>query len=177
MLMNRWNRCVSVALLVFTAAVPARAAAAAQSTSSLAWFEDRWIDLTVDWEGATACDVRPTGTVCFRTEKEMNTAPRRAAAGTQVGTMAICASSLRLYDGISYTGTVLQLTTRNVAHKLSTYGFDNVTTSYKVGGCDTEFYSAPNLGGSAYPGNTSAGAQSATMAVGWNNLVSSVYIF
>jgi hypothetical protein len=176
MLMNRWNRCVAGALLLFVVAVPPPAAATAERSGSLAWFEDHWIDLAVDWEDATACDVRPTGTVCFRTEKEMNTAARHAAASAQVGTMSMCGSSLRLYDGISYTGTVLALGTRGVPINLSGYGFDNITTSYKVGGCDTEFYSAPNLGGSSYPGITSAGAQSATMAAGWNNLVSSVYI-
>ena len=39
------------------------------------------------------------------------------------------------------------------------------------------FYSASGLGGSNYPGSTSAGAQASAMLAGWNNLVSSVIIY
>ncbi|MEQ1701188.1 MAG: hypothetical protein ABMA25_13830 [Ilumatobacteraceae bacterium] len=173
------RRALAVLAALIAFAAPLTVHAADSSPGNLAWFEDHWIDLSVDWEEATACDVGTNGTVCYRTEQLLNAAVWRASSTTSgVGILALsCASAVRLYDGISYTGNVLNLSTRQSIINLSGYGFDNVTTSYKVGACDAEFYSGANFGGSAYPGNTSASAQSASMASGWNNLVSSVYIF
>lgn len=71
---------------------------------------------------------------------------------------------------------MLNLSTRATPLNLSNYGFDNLTSSYKVGGCDTEFYSSANLGGSLYTGSTGAGSQEPLLLSGWNNVVSSVYI-
>lgn len=169
---------VALATLPLVAlAMPDTALATPPNSGSLAWFEDHWIDLSVDWEEATACEVGTSGTFCYRTERELLAAARRAAAMSSAGALAAtCGSSLRLYDGISYSGNVLMLSLRWTTLNLSTFGFDNLTTSYKVGGCDAEFYSGAGLSGSAYPGNTSATAQAATMSTGWNNLVSSVYI-
>ncbi len=141
-----------------------------------AWFEDHWIDLTVSWDQATACDVQPDSTICYRTETAMDTALDAARSATSFVTLTSCSTSLRLYDGTSYTGAVLNLSTRATVLNLSLYGFDNLTSSYKVGGCDSDFYSAANLGGSLYAGSTSAGSQASSMLSGWNNVVSSVYI-
>ena len=52
-----------------------------------------------------------------------------------------CSSSLRLYNGTSYGGTILYLTHAGAIHNLSNYGFDNATSSYRVGGCAAGFYS------------------------------------
>lgn len=151
-------------------------AASADNSASLAWFEDHWIDLAEDWEDATACDVSTGATVCFRTEAELDEHLLAGSLNSMIGILAVCGSTLRLYDGTSYGGTVLSLSTRNVTHNLSTYGFDNMTSSYKVGACDSDFYSAALLGGSLYSGNTAAFAQATAMLSGWNNVVSSVYI-
>ena len=69
------------------------------------------------------------------------------------------------------------LTTRGTIHNLADYGFDNATSSYRVGGCPAVFFSLANFGGAAYPGFTGAFAQYASMIAGWNNVVSSVYIY
>lgn len=163
---------------------PATSAVASKDASSRlstpAWFEDHWIDIASDWEEATACAVGVEEIVCYRDEAGMDRAiSAQRAPDTRTTTVAtlICLSSLRLYDGASFTGAVLFLSTRFLTLNLAVYGFDNRTSSYKVGGCDTDFYSAANLGGSLYPGSTSAGAQASTMLSGWSNAVSSVYIY
>lgn len=71
---------------------------------------------------------------------------------------------------------MLSLSTRYTAINLAPYGFDNVTSSYKVGACRSGFYDGSSGGGSIYPGSTGAGAQAASMASGWDNRVSSVVI-
>ncbi len=149
----------------------------AERTAGSAWFEDHWIDLTVSWEQATACDVQPDLTICYRTEATMIAELAAARTATAFTTLAACSTSLRLYDGTTYTGTVLNLSTRATVLNLSVYGFDNLTSSYKVGGCDPDFYSSANLGGSLYTGSTGAGSQAPSMLSGWNNVVSSVYIY
>lgn len=149
----------------------------AERTATSAWFEDHWIDLTLSWEQATACDVQPDLTICYRSEAAMNRELAAARTATAFTTLAACSTSLRLYDGTTYSGTVLNLSTRATVLNLSVYGFDNLTSSYKVGGCDTDFYSSANLGGSLYTGSTVAGSQAASMLSGWNNVVSSVYIY
>lgn len=91
--------------------------------------------------------------------------------------LAACGSSLRLYDGTSYTGASLFLNSRAVVHNLANFGFDNRTSSYQIGACDSDFFSGSNGSGSVYPGNTNAGASATSMLSGWNNVVSSVYIY
>jgi hypothetical protein len=165
------------------AALPSAVSADAEPVSnpaSQAWFEDHWIDLSVDWEEAKACNVGLVGNVCFRTEAQLDEYLRSTVRQTVSGISALlvtCSSTLRLYEGVSYGGLVLVLNGRGVGYNMSTYGFDNVTSSYKVGACAAEFYAGANLSGSSYPGNTAAGAQAASMLVGWNNVVSSVIIF
>ena len=95
-----------------------------------------------------------------------------------VSTQALsCASSVRLYDGTSYTGTSVAYATRGVWLNLSSVGFDNRTSSFRIGACSSYFADDPGGGGSWYPtSSTQAGAQSASMVSGWNNRVSSIYL-
>ena len=171
---------LSMALAVAFVSEPRAAMASSADDlqpAGVAWFEDHWIDLAADWEAATACDIGTALSVCFRTEAELEDYLGTAQRDDSVSLLATCGSSLRLYDGTSYTPTMLSLSVRNTIHNLATYGFDNKTSSYKVGACDTEFNSLINLAGSTYPGDTSAFAQSSSMLSGWNNVVSSVYIY
>jgi len=167
--------------LIFAPGRPVDAQATAPTathSTSPAWFDGHWIDLSKDWEGAIACDIAVAGSVCFHSEAEMDqylTVVESMKVAQAV--TATCSSALRLYTGTSYTGTVLNLSTEFSTINLSTYGFDNVTSSYKVGACDADFYSAANLAGTLYPGNTSANVWSTTMLSGWNNVISSVYIY
>ena len=144
-----------------------------------AWFEDHWIDLSVSWEDAGACDiggVSDVTIVCFRDERALDDA-LAAHRDMAFAITSVCSSSLRLYADASYSGAVLSLSTRSATLSLSNYSFDNVTSSYKVGACDAEFWEGSGGTGSAYPGNTTAGAQSATMVTGWDNRISSVLIY
>lgn len=87
-----------------------------------------------------------------------------------------CSTQLRLYSSTSYGGNVLTLTSRGIVHNLSVYGFDNVTSSYKVGACPSTFWSGANGSGSTYPGATGANASASTMGGGWDNTLSSVRV-
>lgn len=145
-------------------------------------YEGGTLDLSESWGGAGACVELTTTTECFDTEGELLAAhpelhavaaPNKAGLGV-VALVADCSSSLRLYDGGSYTGSVLFLTTRQLVLNLSSYGFDNITSSFKVGACATSFFSLANAGGGTF--SRAAFAQSASMPAGFNNVLSSVYI-
>jgi hypothetical protein len=172
---------IVVSLATMGALVPGTETSAA-GRGTRAWYGDHWIDLARDWETATACSVGDDGAFCFATEAEMDAylASTGSAVAVAAGpiTLALsCASSLRLYDGTSYTGSALHLSARGTYLNLSSYGFDNRTSSYKVGACDSYFYSGASGSGALYPiGNTQAFDQFTSMLVGWNNTVSSVYI-
>jgi hypothetical protein len=140
----------------------------------IASFEGGWIDLTAGWGEAAACTSDGRIAQCFRSEAEMDkstgTASRAAIA------LTACSSSVRLYRSVSYGGAVLQLTTRGPVTSLSGYGFDNDTSSYKVGACAATFYDGASSGSAIYPGGTGANASATSMASGWNDRVGSVYI-
>jgi hypothetical protein len=187
--MNNTIRGVRITVAVLTigaAAVIAGVAPAgadgAPGNPDAALYDGGTLDLSESWAGAGACVELATSTECFDTEAEllaahpelqMFTMPNKAGLGV-VALVADCSSSLRLYDGSSYTGTVLYLTTRQLVLNLSSYGFDNVTSSFKVGACATSFYSLANAGGGTF--SRAAFSQSASMPSGFNNVVSSVYI-
>ncbi len=150
----------------------------------VAEYEGQEIDLRFGWDAARACSTDGVVTTCYDTEAEMIASlglPAQPPAGSDPSAgsgfvRASCDSYLRLYTGSSYTGSVLALTTRAWVLNLSDYGFNNVTSSYKVGGCASTFYDLSNAGGTVYGGGTWAWAQSATMLSGWDNRVSSVWI-
>jgi hypothetical protein len=181
---HRPIRRAAVAACALLAVSPLAAAAAPvrpAPSGSLATFEGHQIDLTQGWGGATACAVTDAGTTCYRSEAEMDAAIAAPTEATSAGearwttaAASACSSSLRLYDGTSFTGTVLSLSTRGSLLALSTYGFDNKTSSYKVGACAAVLYSGIQSG--TYPGNTAANAQATSMQSGWNNVISSVLI-
>jgi hypothetical protein len=177
---HRLIRRALVAACALLAVFPLPAAAAPvrpAPSGSLATFEGHQIDLAQGWGEATACAVTDAGTTCYRSEAEMDSAIAPPTATTSTGgaaTAAACSSSLRLYDGTSFTGTVLSLSTRGSLLTLSTYGFDNKTSSYKVGACAAVLYSGIQSG--TYPGNTAANAQATSMQSGWDNVISSVLI-
>jgi hypothetical protein len=154
-----------------------------------AWFEGGEIDLSKSWGDATACVELGDHTECFRTEAEMLEAHPELAETTttndRVGSsrvssdatiQAACSTGLRLYRVTSYGGIALSLTTRSIWHNMASYGYDNDTSSYKVGGCSSVFRAGASGAGSTYPGNTGANAWAASMLAGWDNVVSSVYI-
>jgi hypothetical protein len=161
---------------------PHASAAAANPDPSIASFEGGHIDLRDGWGQATACTSDGVTTECFRTEKELDqylaAEPSQNApvALDDIVIQSVCSTSLKLYANASFGGTVLALSTRLSFLNLSTWSFDNVTSSYKVGACSATFYDGANGGAPTYPGDTSAGASATSMQTGWDNRISSVYI-
>jgi hypothetical protein len=152
-------------------------------------FEQGEIDLSESWGDATACIELGDHTECFRTDAEMLAAhPEIADGGVQafgaastssggdVSALASCSSSLRLYRLNGFGGGSLVLTTRAVVFNLSTFGFDNDTSSYRVGACASTFWAGANGSGAIYGGPTGANASATAMLPGWDNSISSVYI-
>lgn len=164
---------------------PADAVQGSVGDPSHAVFEGEVIDLAERWAEAGACAELGVVVECFRTEAELLAShPELAAAQVSIArseatatAASSCGSSLRLYRLTGHSGGTLYLTTRLVGHNLSSYGFDNDTSSYTVGACSSAFYSGSNLGGSQYPGSTGAYASASAMVSGWNNVVSSVIIY
>jgi hypothetical protein len=164
-------------LLAHTA--PVAAAPAAPSTGVFVEFDGVTLDLSRSWGTAVACTYDGVTARCFHSEAEMD---RSLTTGSTVvrpvrtlGTNgSSCSSALRLYDLTFQTGTVLMITARQTAIDLAVVGFDNLTSSYRVGACASNLYSGflSNL----YPGNTSAFAGANVMLTGWNNIISSVYV-
>jgi hypothetical protein len=111
---------------------------------------------------------------------------RRASADPQANTVgggfaataaaATCGSSLRLYDGASYTGSVLSVAIRWSVLSLYRYGFDNRTSSFRVGACGVDFFSGSSGSGSVYSGPTWAGGSAGWLG-SWDNIISSLYIY
>lgn len=170
-----WLVCAAVALCGITVPVGAAVADDNDSPDVIASFEGRDINLAEDWEQAQACVIASDGARCYRTEAEMD-AVEGPMPEPGVVAMAACSSKLRLYDGTSYGGAVLELQTQYVYHNLASLGFDNRTSSYKIGACSARFYDTTS-GGTQYPGNTNANVWASSMASGWNNRVGSVYVF
>ena|SRR5258706_10809239 len=148
---------------------------------SIATFEGTLIDLRDGWGEARACTSDGATTACFRTERELDDylgvvdeIAQSIPGGLSI--QAICSSALRLYSGTSFGGSVLSLSTRGILFNLSNWGFDNVTSSYKVGACNSTFYDGANAGAPIYPGSTTAGTWASTMVAGWDNRVSSVIV-
>lgn len=147
-------------------------------------FEGDHINLNVDWGDATACLIWDDVGIreCFRTEAEMDKLitelEKRPGFGTTASVQASqCSGSVRLYDGLLYTGQVLELRDRLQWISLSAYGFSNKTTSFKIGSCSSYFADFEWGGGSWYPtSSTEAWDMAWMMVYGWNNRVSSVYI-
>lgn len=157
-----------------TVALTGHVSADAGGDSVIATFDGQSIRLSDGWGEAGACHSDDDGTRCYRTEREMNEVEGLDQSQSEL-LLAACSTSLRLYRGTSFGGGVLSLTQRFTGIALGPYGFDNDTSSYKVGACSSTFYDG-GVGSAAYPGATGAGAQSSSMVAGWNNRISTVYI-
>jgi hypothetical protein len=115
---------------------------------------------------------------CFASEKELDSrlAELREGESDAFSMLAQCSTGLRLYDGTGYSGSVLVILDRLLWINLSNYGFDNRTSSYKVGACSSYLAENASGGGSWYPTSaTQAWDQASSMQSGWSNRVSSVY--
>ena len=153
----------------------------------IADYEGTTIDMRDGWDGARACNTDGVTTTCWDSETEMllalaaqgftATPPTEPATGASTYRRQFqCSSYLRLYTGTNYGGSVLAIATRYSFLNLSSYGFNNVTSSYRVGACPSVLYDLNSGGAPVYGGNTGAGVWSPTMLSGWDNRISSIYI-
>ena len=187
--MNRPRFRLAVVAAVFgVAAVPiAPTSVGAQfvepGNPSEAVYDGETIDLSEGWGTARACAELGSVTECYDTLAELLAAhpelglgggALKGGAAITATALVNCATTLRLYDGTSYSGTVLILSTRGIILNLSAYGFDNKASSYKNGACATNMYTGATAGGSSF--TAGANVQSSSMPAGFNNTVSSVYI-
>ncbi|HEY4331868.1 MAG TPA: hypothetical protein VGM78_04840 [Ilumatobacteraceae bacterium] len=157
-------------------------------------FEGHTINLADGWGDAKACAVTADGVQCYTSEAEMDAALASEAADASEGLglqaniaglsidltvspLATCSTNLKLYDGTSYGGIMVSVASAGTYVNLASFGFDNMTSSYKVGSCYVDMFSSASGGGSIYPGATSPGTSSPSMIAGWNNVVSSVYVY
>lgn len=178
----RWHIVLGVVIsLIF--ALPASAESNHETPSEFtphgqASYNGELIDMAADWQGASACLVWHAMDVveCFDSEVELDTRYEELLV-EQDRFAATCSGYLRLYDLTSYGTPVLLLADRSQWFNLSTYGFNNRTSSFRVGPCSSIFADLTHGGGDWYPtAQTAANKQSSTMNSGWNNRVSSVYI-
>jgi hypothetical protein len=149
----------------------------------LAMFEGGLIDLSQGWGDAQACLIdRAAGIAeCFRASTGLQAREAQLAMTTPAPSIALasCSSPLRLFADSNYGGRELDLYDRGYWQNLSTWGFDNVLSSYKVGACSVHLAENANGGGYWYPGNTNAGHSEPAMTAGstnWDNRVSSAYL-
>lgn len=131
-----------------------------------------------------ACAVIDPDTIrCFDTEAEMeaatNTAPggNGPAGGVDVDAYCVGRSDLwiYLYEGLNMTGRVVKFRDAAMWHNLSTWGFDNITTSWRnTTYCTGHLAEYSNGGG--YSITLPARSQSSQVSSSWNDRGSSVYI-
>lgn len=176
-------------LLIAAMTAGTQASAATPVTDDLAdgqaWFDGELLDLSASWGEARACLVwREVDMVeCFRSVRELDAAAASAAPdhdveGGNVSIQAVqCSSWLYLYEHSNGGGRTLQFRDRGYWQNLSPWGFSNVTSSFRTGACRVAL--AENTGGSGahYPGTTSANHYEPRMVSGWDNRVSSIYIY
>lgn len=181
-LLSRLIRSLSAVLTCLAGALVtggiAHASVAEAEPSVTATFEGATLSLADGWGDAKACASDGRSTRCYRSEAEMEEAEGLSAAGEvpEMTLLSSCSSSLRLYTGSGFGGSVLYLSTQYTFINLSPYGFSNVVSSYRVGACASYFYDGSSGGLPIYPGTTSAYASASTMLSGWDNRISSVYI-
>jgi hypothetical protein len=169
---------VIAALVLVTAGGLPVSAQSFTDARAVAVFEGTEIDLTYGWGDARACLVLTAMVQCFRTIEELNAAEESLAGGDSgiISPAATCSTALRLYDGTYQTGSVLSIAVRGQWINLGTYGFDNRTSSYRVGACAVELASGTNGSGSRYSRCLSAYCEEDVMASGWDNVLSSAYL-
>jgi len=149
------------------------------SQETPAVFEGGLIDMSSDWGEARACLVWPDQLEvpeCFRTEAELDQRRDELGGHGDQASLLACSTSLNLYDLTYYGLPVLTIVGGGGWYNLAGYGFDNRTSSFKVGACDAYFADGTFGSGDWYPtALTRAYVWSPTMTSGWNNRVSSVF--
>lgn len=171
-------------LLLILSAPPASAVEPPMTTP--AHYQGRIIDLAKGWQGARACAVLAAETRCYDSEDEQrrDLAIRLPSVAIPVATDeqvvdVYCANrtdlALVLYANTNYGGSSLSLYVADVWHNLSSYSFDDMTSSWR----NNTYCNATAATGSSGGGLTTtwaARSQSSDVGLAWNDVVSSVFI-
>src|SRR5438309_1914738 len=88
-----------------------------------------------------------------------------------------CSSALKLHDGTNQSGATASISSRGVWVNLSSFSFDNRTSSFTTGACAVALASAANGGGALYETCLTAHCVENVMDPGWDNVISSVYLY
>lgn len=161
-----------------TAAGAPQVAPGPNTPASLASFEGKKIDLSKDWGAAKSCVVwRAQGVVsCFRSSQERDAAARvLEARATGRVAAASCSTPLDLYQDSDRKGRDLKFYDRGYWQNLSSYSFDNLTSSYWTGACSAHLAENSGGGGYWYPGNTGPN-HIENVSIAWNDRISSIFI-
>jgi len=149
-----------------------------------ATYKGRIIDVSRDWGGAKACAVLSEHDVrCYASEAEQwrDLAKLRRPVDAELLLLedVYCLNRtdlfLILYENTSFGGSSLSLAVADVWHNLSSFSFDDITSSWKNNTyCDVTAATGTSGGGS----QTTLGSRSQSSDVGstWNDTFSSVKI-
>jgi hypothetical protein len=187
---GRWKKVTALATSVVVLGVlggtqlASGAGSGAGLGGAIASYNGGTINLSQGWGTAAVCAVTAAGTSCFSSQSDYQTwlssrvqaaSPALDAAGPDVSIN--CATGFDLYQNIDYGGGELVIFDQAAWINLSTYGFSDELSSYKVGACSVAMTDAPNGGGDVYPGATSPGSDVSWIGAAWNDRVQSVYVF
>ncbi|HEX7276730.1 MAG TPA: hypothetical protein VF244_05090, partial [Acidimicrobiales bacterium] len=140
------------------------------AVETLADFDGHSIDLSTNWEDAKACVVLRQANVieCFRTTAE-GEAEANAINSQFAASGFSCWSPLRLYEHSAFGGRQLMFFDRYYWQNLPDYGFNDQTSSYRVGACYSYLAEHSNGGGAFYPGPIAPWSSVAWMITSWND--------
>ncbi|MFI0242045.1 hypothetical protein [Streptomyces sp. NPDC016845] len=164
---------------LLTAPAGAVGAPAADATTRYASFEGRTLDLSGDWGAAKVCMVwKGRGVAeCFRTKAEQEArAQQLLSTASSQQLLAACSTALDLYQDNNRGGRNLKFYDRGYWQNLTTYNFNDATSSYWTGACTAHLAENTGGGGYWYPGNTGPNHIENSMRSGWNDRVSSIKI-
>lgn len=147
-------------------------------------YKGRVIDLAHGWNGAKACAVIKTGDVrCYSSEAEQwrelaklrSPQPPTATLDTDVYCLNRTDLYLILYENTNYGGASLSLNIADVWHNLSSYSFDDITSSWRNNTYCTAT-AATGTSGAGSQLSLAARSQNADVGTTWNDVISSAYI-
>lgn len=163
------SRTVAIGVIALLSAFPAAASADPPDQPRFATFEGGTIAMPAAVALELSCNVTDDDLSCYRTEQEASTALTGGSFGALVA-LASCSPPMTLYNGTSFTGASLNISTQSTWINLSGLGFDNITSSWKTG-CAGGYLANGTGGGGSTIGMAANNSQSSLGA--FNNLASS----
>jgi hypothetical protein len=179
---GRWIKVSTLAASVVILGIlgGAQLASGAGSTGTIATYNGGTLNLSQGWGTAAVCAVTAVGTNCFSSQSAYQAwlSSQLLTEDALTPDVSInCSTGFDLYQNIDYGGGELVIFDQATWINLSTYGFADQVSSYKVGACSVSMTAAANGGGDVYPGATSPGSDVSWIGTAWNDRVQSVYVY